>query len=136
MQESMHLFSNRFESNFGRQDTQDWEKLFDGLDTNGDGQISYGEFLTGATDMTRLLNRENLKVAFDLLDLDGDGRISVDEVSQRFAHSNFKGQSLGLSQNENKGEGYWAKMIHEFDEDGDGFITFDEFYKNMYGLLT
>ena len=27
-------------------------------------------------------------------------------------------------------------MIHDFDEDGDGFITFDEFYNNMYGLLT
>ena len=51
--------------------------------------------------MTRLINRENLKVAFDLLDLDGDGQISVDEVAQRFAHSNFKGNSLGLSQNEN-----------------------------------
>ena len=57
--------------------------------------------MTGATDMTRLINRENLKVAFDLLDLDGDGQISVDEVAQRFAHSNFKGNSLGLSQNEN-----------------------------------
>ena len=27
-------------------------------------------------------------------------------------------------------------MIHEFDTDGDGFISFDEFYKNMYGLLS
>ena len=27
-------------------------------------------------------------------------------------------------------------MIDEFDEDGDGLITFDEFYNNMYRLLT
>ena len=132
----MHLFENQFESNFARSEDQDWEKLFASLDTDGDNQISYGEFLTGATDMTRLINRENLKVAFDLLDLNGDGMISVDEVAHRFIHSNFKGHSLGLSSNENKGEGYWQKMIHEFDEDGDGLITFDEFYNNMYGLLT
>ena len=86
--------------------------------------------------MTRLINRENLRIAFNLLDLNGDGTISVDEVAQRFVHSNFKGNAVGLSHGENKGEGYWQKMIHEFDEDGDGFITFDEFYNNMYGLLT
>ena len=136
MRDSMDLFENEFESNFARSGEEEWEKLFATLDANGDGQISYSEFLTGATDMTRLINKENLRVAFDLLDLDGDGRISTDEISQRFAHSNFKGQSLGLSHGENKGEGYWAKMIHEFDKDGDGFITFEEFYDNMYELLT
>ena len=132
----MHLFENQFESNFARAEDLDWENLFNGLDTNGDGQISYGEFLTGATDMTRLINRENLKVAFDLLDLDGDGNISIDELQKRFAHSNFKGHSQGLSKNENKGESYWVKMIAEMDEDNDGFITFDEFYNNMFNLLS
>ena len=27
-------------------------------------------------------------------------------------------------------------MIQEFDKDGDGVITFEEFYDNMYELLT
>ena len=86
--------------------------------------------------MTRLINQKNLRVAFDLFDLDGDGKVTTEELAQRFAHSNFKGNSLGLSHGENQGESYWAQMIDEFDEDGDGLITFDEFYNNMYRLLT
>ena len=51
--------------------------------------------------MTRLINQKNLRVAFDLFDLDGDGKVTTEELSQRFAHSNFKGNSLGLSHGEN-----------------------------------
>ena len=72
MRDAMNVFENEFESNFARSDEQAWEKLFRTLDADGDGQISYSEFLTGATDMTRLINKDNLRVAFDLLDLDGD----------------------------------------------------------------
>ena len=62
----------------------DLEKLFKSLDKNGDGKISYNEFVVGATDMTQLLNEENLRVAFDLLDLNGDGKITTDELRSRF----------------------------------------------------
>ena len=40
-----------------------------------------------------------------------------------------------MSQGDDDGESYCASMIEEFDEDGDGKITFEEFYNNMYKLL-
>ena len=110
--------------------------MFRSLDTDGDNKLSYSEFLTGATDMTQLINKKNLRVAFNLFDLDGDGKVTVEELAQRFVHGNFKGNALGLSQGENQGEGFWGRMMEEFDEDGDGKISFDEFYDNMDKLLT
>ena len=65
-------------------DHPDLEKIFKSLDKNGDGKISYNEFVVGATDMSQLLNEENLRVAFDLLDLNGDGKITSEELRSRF----------------------------------------------------
>ena len=58
----------------------DWRELFSTLDTNGDGKISYAEFLTGASNKTSLINEDNLRAAHSVLDLDGDGMVSPDEI--------------------------------------------------------
>ena len=34
-----------------------------------------------------------------------------------------------------KDEEFWIKLIGEFDQDGDGKISFDEFVSNMNGLV-
>ena len=54
------------------------------LDTNRDGKIDYGEFITAAVNRTKLLNEENLRIAFTLFDKDGNGSISKDELKAVF----------------------------------------------------
>ena len=48
--------------------TSDWSELIEQLDTNGDGKIDYGEFITAAVNRQKLLNEQNLDVAFKLFD--------------------------------------------------------------------
>ena len=67
-----------------RAGAQDWHELVHQLDTNQDGKIDYGEFITAAVNRTRLLNEENLRIAFNLLDKDGNGYISKDELRAAF----------------------------------------------------
>ena len=52
--------------------------IFDALDDNADGQISYTEFTSGSAYF--LLSDQNLKQAFDALDLDQDGKINREEL--------------------------------------------------------
>ena len=64
--------------------SQDWHELVHQLDTNQDGKIDYGEFITAAVNRTKLLNEENLRIAFTLFDKDGNGQISIDELRAVF----------------------------------------------------
>ena len=57
--------------------TADWSELIDQLDTNGDGKIDYGEFITAAVNRQKLLNEQNIKLAFEIFDRDGSGEISI-----------------------------------------------------------
>ena len=43
------------------------------LDKNGDGVVSFDEFITAAIDKVGLLDREKIKSAFGLIDNDGNG---------------------------------------------------------------
>ena len=56
-----------------RAGSQDWSELIHQLDTNQDGKIDYGEFITAAVNRARLLNEENLRIAFNMFDKDGNG---------------------------------------------------------------
>ena len=49
------------------------ESTFAHIDADGDGKISFEEFISAAVDKLALLNHENLKLAFDKIDKDGDG---------------------------------------------------------------
>lgn len=50
------------------------------LDTNGDGEVEYSEFLAGCLDMRREQVVQQLKVVFSILDLDQSGYLSRDEL--------------------------------------------------------
>ena len=46
----------------------DWSELIEQLDTNGDGQIDYGEFITASVNRAKLINQQNLDMAFQMFD--------------------------------------------------------------------
>ena len=54
------------------------------MDTDKDGKIDYGEFISAAINRTRLLSADNLRIAFNLFDKNGDGVISKEELQQVF----------------------------------------------------
>ena len=58
----------------------DLPALFKSLDQNGDGEISFSEFISGATNKGDLISDDKLKLAFELLDDNNDGHISADEL--------------------------------------------------------
>lgn len=67
-----------------RAGSQDWNELIHQLDTNRDGKIDYGEFITAAVNRAKLLNEENLRIAFQMFDKDGNGQISKQELRDVF----------------------------------------------------
>jgi calcium-dependent protein kinase len=59
--------------------------MMEGMDRDGDGKITWDEFVTAAIDKIVLLNDSNIRAAFDVLDADGNGSISKDELKDKFA---------------------------------------------------
>lgn len=50
------------------------------MDTDGDGEIDYTEFITAAFNKKSLLTKVNLDAAFKTFDVDGDGKITIKEL--------------------------------------------------------
>ena len=50
------------------------------LDSDGDGQIDYDEFLSATVDHAQLLNKQNFTSIFKIFDKNGDGKISIEEL--------------------------------------------------------
>lgn len=90
----------------------DWEKLLEDIDTDKDGRIDYGEFISAAFDSSKLINEENLKIAFNLLDNDENGFIDANELKRVFSHSNLGGIP---SNRLNLPDDFWDKMISKAD---------------------
>ena len=63
----------------------DWNEIVRILDTDKDGKIDFGEFLTQATNSGKLINAENLKIAFNILDKNKDGELSLEEIKFAFS---------------------------------------------------
>jgi len=56
------------------------------LDTNGDGEIAYSEFVAGCLDLRRDQVLQHLRVAFSIFDLDKDGYIDREELAKLLLH--------------------------------------------------
>lgn len=65
MKKGLKLVGNM---NFVVESDEDWDKILDAMDTNGDGQIDFNEFLAAAYDRKKLLNEKNVKMAFEMFD--------------------------------------------------------------------
>ena len=92
-------------------------------DIDGNGEISYSEWLAASGDMKKLITDEKLNTAFKFFDKDDNGQISVEELKE----------VLGVKKKLVE-EKVWNEMISEADQNGDGQISLQEF-KNMMSKL-
>ena len=56
------------------------EKVFHNIDIDGNGFISYNEFITACMDKQLMFQKHKLKNAFKIFDRDNDGFIESNEI--------------------------------------------------------
>jgi calcium-dependent protein kinase len=88
------------------------QAMMSSLDVNGDGVISYEEWMMAAAQKRLDAKEERLYQAFRQFDLDGDGHITAEEMKKVLATNN---------------DSEIAQMIREVDQDGDGTVDYEEF---------
>jgi calcium-dependent protein kinase len=93
--------------------------IFEKVDTDKSGFISYDEFICAALDFKNITNEEKLNEAFKMFDRNGDGFISAIELKEILERGNITDNEVINS------------IINEVDMNGDGEISLDEFKKIM-----
>lgn len=91
----------------------------------GNGAIDYSEFLVASMFEKNLLDEKRLKAAFKMFDKDKDGYIDADNLTEVMA-------SFGDSSKEEMDDYINNKIIREFDADGDGVISYEDFKAMMF----
>ncbi|KAI7743829.1 hypothetical protein M8C21_026965 [Ambrosia artemisiifolia] len=95
----------------------DVAKAFKAIDTDGDGFVSFEEFMVAQGGV----KTGDIKSAFKVFDLDGNGKITAEELVQVLRQL---GERCSLEA--------CRRMVRGVDADGDGMIDVDEFV----GLMT
>mgnify|MGYP003663424176 CR=1 FL=1 len=102
--------------------------MFERLDTNGDGALTFEEMTAKSTERFSKLDEDGngtisieemtvrKKVFFDKLDTDGNGSMSMEEA-KAFRHK----------MHENRKERHSARLLELLDADGNGMVSSDEF---------
>ena len=94
------------------------EKILAKIDEDGNGAISYSEFLTAAVNWEKELSRDRLHAAFREFDKDGNGTISVAELTD----------ALGGAKDQRH---MFVQMVQEADTNSDGVLDLNEFVRFM-----
>ena len=111
---SKEVFYEKLSNLYGENDGKDiCDKIFERLDLDGSGEISYDEFLSAMIDGKKVITEDRLLKAFKMFDKDGNGVLSVDEIIEVFGGD----------------EQYWKKIIEEVDLNKDGMVDLEEFKK-------
>ena len=94
------------------------DEVFEQLDLDNSGSISYNEFITSVIGNRKNITEERLEKAFKMLDKDNNGLLSLDEIKSYFGGDDET----------------WKEVLKDVDENGDGEVDFTEFKKIMLGL--
>lgn len=100
------------------------EAIFKRVNFRGTGAIDYSEFVVASMFEKNLLDDTRLKAAFKAFDKDGDGYIDAKNIKKVL--SSFGTIKEDIDDYVNN------KIIAEFDTDGDGKISFDDFKDMMF----
>merc|ERR1711937_597390 len=100
---------------------EELKKMVADVDSDGSGQIEFGEFLEMMTGkMGEKDSRQDIEKVFKLFDDDNTNKISFRNLAR-------VAEELG----ENIDDEELQDMINQADRDGDGEINLDEFYRIM-----
>jgi predicted ferric reductase/Ca2+-binding EF-hand superfamily protein len=99
------------------------------FDRDGNGTISYDEFLAGVRRMVFGTDREKLELAFAMHDDDGDGALSELDLTRMIAIA--LGESGIVASDRHSPEAMARALIRNADRDGDGRISLDELHAVM-----
>jgi len=109
----------------GINDKEVWEHVFDLIDVDKNGSITFVEWICLLSCVNRGSHAEQLKLLFHTFDLDNNGSLSQDEVT-RLILLLSKVKTLAKSPAEIANE-----MFSTLDVDKDGKISFKEFHDGM-----
>ena len=99
------------------------QRVISVFDENKDGKISFEEFLSGLSSLSTGSNQmEKFKFAFKVYDFDGDGMISNGDL-----YLTLK-LMVGNNLTDVQLQQLVDRTIVQGDEDGDGMLSFDEFF--------
>lgn len=101
----------------------DAKLIFNCVDSDNNGYISYEEFIRATIDKKKLLTEKKLESAFRLFDKNGDGFISAKEIKD------VLGKDSQLS------DDVWNQIVKEVDVNGDGEISLEEFKQMMLYII-
>ena len=97
------------------------QSIFDNIDIEHTGHISYDDFITLASHRTDLINAKNLHKTFDAFDREGNGYITVEEMRHIFQHHNME-------------HDVWLEVLKRIGITHDDKISFDTFNSMMENL--
>jgi len=131
-----HGFKHPKETPFG-------DRLFQLLDTNGDGEVDLNEFVVGLSMLCKGTAEEKLALSFRAYDLDGSGSISEDEMKHMFKQAwlaGFKalafdhgGEDLDFEQldefSTSMAQNFAHSAFESLDTDKNGQLSLEEFTK-------
>lgn len=95
-------------------------------DTDGNGFMSYTEFLRASIDLKAVLTEKLLEEVFSVFDRDGNGTITSQEIMKV-----LKGNSLP----DEVDDSMWTNMVAEVDRNGDGVIDINEFKEILLAMV-
>jgi len=60
--------------------SEDWEIVFNTMETNFEGNVGYNEFILACSKHTTSLNVKQIQELFNQIDTDGDGYLEMTEI--------------------------------------------------------
>jgi Ca2+-binding EF-hand superfamily protein len=117
------LLKSYWTSGFETMSEIELDKLLTYVDDDGNGYITFPEFIVAAINPKDLMDPSRLKIVFETFDKDKSGSCARSELQEAISNCGIK-----ISENQMK-----AFLADNGDEDDDGELDFDEFYEMLMG---